>query len=292
VSLDIVIVSYECREALLRCTASVEGAAPGAFLTVVDNASTDGSAAAVRRTHPAANVLELDSNRGFAVAVNRGVAAGSGRFVLLLNPDAVVSVQAIQTMVAALEANPRLGGVGPLIRDDDGVVELSCGRTMGPLNELGFKIMGRLRSASIPLLGGLIERHYGRSRRVQSLTAACLLLRREAVEELGGLDERFFLYAEDVDLCRRLIGAGWELRYLADATVTHTRGVSAAARPEASELAYRRSQLAFYRKHHPAWVSGLLSAYLRTRYRWASLGGRSERSQRARRLADALLHDE
>jgi len=183
-----------------------------------------------------------------------------------------------------------VAATGPRIRDDYGRLELSRGRTMSPMNEAGFRILEGLRR-----LGPVerwIERRYAIDRETASLTGACLLLRRDAFEQVGGFDERFFLYGEDVDLCMRLTAAGQRLRYVAGATIRHSRGTSAAAKPLASEIAYRRSQLAFYRKHRSPWVAGLLSRYVKTRYRLRIALGTRPGAERAKEVLAALEREQ
>jgi GT2 family glycosyltransferase len=286
VSLDVIIVSYECRAALSACLESLLGSGVDARVTVVDNASTDGTVKMLRRDFASVSLLALQRNIGFGAAVNRAAAGGRSEELLILNPDTIVGSDALVRLREALAADPGRGAVGPRIRDSEGHLELSRGRTMSPGNDAWFKLIERLRGLA-PVAAAL-ERSYDRAVDTESLTAACLLLRRAAFDGVGGFDERFFLYGEDVDLCRRLREAGWRLRYVPSATVRHSRGISARTQPEASEIAYRRSQLAFYRKHHPAWVAWLLGRYVRTRYRCRSLVSGGAAGARARRVREAL----
>lgn len=282
-AVDVVVVSYEQRERLLAACRSATGIEPATRLIVVDNASGDGSLAAVRREFPDASVLAMPRNLGFAAAVNAGVQAGDAPFLLLLNNDARLQPAALATLMTAL--NESVAAAGPRIEAPDGSVELTLGRTLGPLNDAFFKLLEGLYRGGTGVAAGLVERFYSRPRRTRSLSAACLLLRRDAFEAVGGLDERFFLYAEDVDLCRRLRQQGWQLRYVPDAVVVHERGASAVMRPEAATMAWRRSQLAFYRKHHGYAAAVALRAWLALRFAVARLLGRGER----RRLAARML---
>ncbi len=274
---DVVVVSYNARAALLACCRSVR-ALPGARLIVVDNASTDGSADAVAALGADVTVLRRAHNEGFGAAANRGVAAGDAAEVLLLNSDATIDAAALEALRAALAHDPAAAAAGPRLRDANGRLELSIGRRLTPCNEAAFKLLeaGRRRC---PPLERWLERRYGRPRAVASLSAACLLVRRAAFTGVGGFDERFFLYAEDVDLCLRLRRAGWRLLYVPEAEVRHLRGVSARSRPGAVDLAYRRSQLAFYDKHRGAAARLTLRAWLAARYalRWLRARGPGRR---------------
>lgn len=278
--LDVVVVSHRRRRLLLECCASVERDEVPTQLIVVDNASDDGSPAAVRERHPEAVVVELGRNAGFAAAVNLGLAAGAAPAVMLLNNDARLRPGAAPRLLGALEqvgvvaAGPRL--VGP-----EGQVELSTGRTMSPWNELFFKVLESLYRDGRGPLAGAVERYYGRPRETASLTAACLVVDRVALEEVGGLDERFFLYAEDVDLCRRLRQQGGHLRYVPEAVVEHDRGASGTDDPLAVALAYRRSQVALYRKHLGSWAVPPLRAWLALRYGTAALLARGATRRQA-----------
>jgi len=289
-TLDVIIVAYECREALMRCLDGLDHAAGACRVIVVDNDSSDGTAELLLQREPAIELVALEENIGFGAAVNRGVAAGNADSVLLLNPDAVIDSVALGRLRSALAADPQLAAAGPRIRDDSGRLELSSGRTMSPINEAGFKLVETLRR--IGLVERWLESRHDEDRETVALSGACMLLRRDAFEAVGGFDERFFLYGEDVDLCRRLTVANWRLSYVAGATVLHTRGASAAARPLASEIAYRRSQLAFYRKHHRPWIAGLLSQYVKTRYRLRIALRAGPGASRAREVLAALEREQ
>jgi len=269
--IDVVIVSYNCRDAVLECCASVRDSTTPTRLVVVDNGSADGTAAALAADFPEAEIIANDDNLGFGRAVNQGVAAGDSNRILLLNPDARLAPDSLAVLDAALHEDPRLAAVGPRLRDEHGTLEISTGRTLSLLNEATFKLAGSLQR--VGPFGGWLERRYSRDRRTHSLTAACLLLRREAWDAVGGFDERFFLYAEDVDLCYRLRAAGWPLGYMSGTTVMHRRGVAAATAPERTERHYRASQIAFYAKHRNAPSRTILRMYLLTKYRLRALRG-------------------
>lgn len=283
---DVVVVAYECRELLLACCRSVAALA-GVRLLVVDNDSSDGSADAVEQAFPDATVLRAPHNEGFAAGVNRGLAASNAEQVLLLNPDARLAPGALDRMRAALRDDPRCAAVGPRLRDADGALELSVDRTMTPLGDLRTRLLDLLYAGGSGPLARILERRYSRARDVRSLSGACMLLRRTALREVGGLDARFFLYAEDVDLCRRLRAAAWRLRYEPGAEAVHVRGASARHDPLAVEAAWRDSQLAFYREHLPLWAP-LLRAWVRWRYRWRSRFGSPARRARARAMLDRI----
>lgn len=273
--LAIVIVSYNSRHDLDGCLASLgaEGARSGPErprvddeIVVVDNASTDGTPAHVRARWPTVRVIEAGANVGFSRANNIGIRATASELVLLLNPDTVVPAGAIDTLIGALERNPGAAIAGPRIVDGEGRAELSFGRMISPFAELRQKILVRGHARGLPGITGLVERMTRRSGAVDWVSGACLLIRRADLEAVGLLDERFFLYTEDVDLCASVRARGRQVLFAADTEVVHLRGRSVASARAPSDEAYRRSQIAFYEKHHPGWAP-ILRLYLRAKRR-------------------------
>lgn len=262
--LAIVIVNYNARAHLEACLASLEAAPPVTphEIVVVDNASTDGSVAAVRARWPAVAVHALPDNAGFSAANNVGIRASTGEFILLLNNDTIVPPGALDALVARLEAAPGAAAAGPRLVDGAGAPELSFGPMISPLGELRQKLLTSLYRRRVAWAVSRVERLTREEHGVDWVSGACLLVRRAAAEAAGLLDERYFLYTEDVDFCAALRARGHRILYTPAATVVHLRGRSRAAAGSAADAAYRRSQLAFYRKHHPGWAP-LLRLYLR-----------------------------
>lgn len=267
-TLSIVIVSFNARADLERCLASLHQAPPVTphEIVVVDNASTDGGPAFVRAAFPEVRVIEQGRNLGFAVANNAGIRATSGELILLLNGDTVVPPGAIDTLVARLRAHPAAAVAGPRLVDTEGRTEISFGAMISPAAELRQKVVGRLHGARVPLVTGWVERQARTERYVDWVSGACLLALRADAVAAGLLDERFFLYTEDVDFCAAVRSRGRKVLFTPAAEVVHARGRSRASAPGAANDAYRRSQIAFYDKHHPRWA-GLLRRYLSWRGR-------------------------
>jgi hypothetical protein len=263
-SLDIVIVSFNARADLARCLASIAAHPPARphAVIVVDNASEDGSADLVSREFPGVRLVTLGENVGFARGCNTGIRAGHGELVLLLNSDTVVPAGAVDRLVAALEGTPEAAAAGPRLVDATGRPELSFGQMIGPWNELRQKVIGRLYARGLRPAVRWVEAAAGRRHFPDWVSGACLLVWRAEAEAVGLLDERYFMYAEDVDFCAALRARGRRILFTPDAEVVHLGGRSRAAAPEATRRAYRRSQLAFYAKHHPRWRPWL-AAYLR-----------------------------
>lgn len=266
--LSIIIVTYNSASQIDGCLASLS-AHPSSVdheTLIVDNASPDDTAAAVRQRWPGVRVIDAGANVGFARANNVGIRQTVGELVLLLNPDTVVPAGAIDTLVASLDARPDAAAVGPRLVDAAGRAELSFGAMIAPLAELRQKLLVAGNDRGAPLVGAYVDRMTRRAREVDWVSGACLLVRRADAEAVGLIDERYFMYAEDVDFCAALRARGRKVLFTPGALVVHLRGRSVASMPRATEMAYRRSQLAFYAKHHPGWVP-FLRAYLKLRGR-------------------------
>jgi GT2 family glycosyltransferase/glycosyltransferase involved in cell wall biosynthesis len=259
----IIVVSWNTRELLAECLASIEATAPAADLEtiVVDNASSDGSAAMVRERFPAVRLLANSSNFGFARANNQAIAATTAPYVLMLNSDARLTPGALQRLVARLDTMPRAGLVGAQLRGPDGAFQYSHARFPSLTREaltltgLGRLVYGPWYPSAGPAFGD-------RARLVDWVGGACMLARRAALDAVGGLDDGYWLYCEEVDLCLAMQRAGWEVWYEPDAQVTHRIGASAYQLGPEREAHLYRSRLRFFRKHHGAGAARLLGAEL------------------------------
>ena len=263
-TLSIIIVSYNAAADLARCLDSLHGAPLSIAhdITVVDNASTESGIEGVKSEWPAVQFIELTENRGFAAGTNTGIRATHSDLLLLLNSDTIVPAGAIDTLVSRLLAHPSAAATGPRLEDSKGRVEISFGPMISPFAELQQKTLGHLYEAGWSPAVSRIERATRQERFVDWVSGACLLVHRADAEAVGLLDERFFMYTEDVDFCASLRSRGRQILYAPAATVTHLRGRSRSTVPGGMNEHYRRSHLAFYEKHHPGWAP-LLRFYLR-----------------------------
>ena len=262
-NLAIIIVTYNSATEIGPCLDSLVGHT-GPFpttITVVDNASGDGTAGMVRDRWPSVQVIESPTNVGFSRANNLGIRATGGDYVLLLNPDTVAPPGAIQTLVRGLAAHPDAAIAGARLLSEHGFPELSWGDPIGPWNELKRKVFSTLYHRKIRSIVRKVDQLSRQAREVSWVSGACMVIRRPDLEAVGLLDERFFMYTEDVDLCIAMTKRGRTVLYVAGAELLHYRGRSAARNP-ATERLYRRSQLAYYEKHLPHWA-GLLRTYLK-----------------------------
>jgi N-acetylglucosaminyl-diphospho-decaprenol L-rhamnosyltransferase len=279
VDLSIVIVSFNAGGDLERCLRSLHEAPPSVphEIIVVDNASSDGSPDLARRWVNV-RVIEAGANLGFAAANNIGIRVSGGELLLLLNSDTIVPPNAIDRLVAELKRDETVAVLGPRLVDAEGRPELSFGSMIGPFNELRQKVLVRSHARGWSPASMWVERITRQSRFPDWVTGACLLVRRAAAEAVGLLDERYFMYAEDVDFCAAIRARGHQIRFTPEVTIVHLRGRSAAAAPAATSAAYRKSQLAFYEKHHPRWAP-----ILRLYQRWRAARLRPERGAGGKR---------
>jgi GT2 family glycosyltransferase len=263
-TLSIIIVSFNTRLVLENCLESLDAGsiATPHDITVVDNASADGSAEAIRGRWPYVRVLAQPRNLGFAAANNVGIRATRGDLVLLLNSDTVVPTGAVDALVGRLLAHPGAAVAGPRLVDAAGRTEISFGRMIGPAAEARQKVLGALHARHSPYAARWVARATANEQYVDWVSGACLLVHRAEAEAVGLLDERYFFYTEDVDFCAAVRARGRKVLYTPLVQITHLRGRSRAAAPDQSRAAYRRSHLAFYEKHHPRWAP-VLRAYLR-----------------------------
>lgn len=262
-TLAIVVVTYNSRVEIGPCLDSVVGhTAPyPTRVVVVDNRSSDATISVVRERWPSVQVIDAGANVGFARANNRGVAATASEFVLLLNPDTIVPPGAIQALVRGLAIRPDAAIAGPRLLDERSFPELSFGPPISPWGELRQKALLALYRRRLRRVVRYIDRRTREGGERAWVSGACLLIRRADWEAVGGLDERYFMYTEDVDLCAAVRARGRRVVFVPQAEVRHLGGRSAGRNPETDRLR-RQSQLAYYQKHLPHWV-GPLRLYLR-----------------------------
>jgi N-acetylglucosaminyl-diphospho-decaprenol L-rhamnosyltransferase len=258
---SVVIVSYESRALLERCLAALAadgGRAAGIEVIVVDQASRDGTAAWLAAEHPEVRLVALPENVGFGAGNNRGAEAATGRWLLLLNSDGFVRPGAIDELVRFAESRPSAGVVGPRLHWPDGRLQRSCRRFPTVFRIATEYLYLRKLAPRSRLLNGF---YYGdfdhdEPRRVDWLTGACLLVRRELFERLGGFDEAFFLYSEEVDLLYRAARLGGETWYDPAAEVVHVWGGTAGRASALTLQEQARSHVRYLDKHASRAAAG------------------------------------
>ncbi|MCU1375110.1 MAG: dTDP-Rha:A-D-GlcNAc-diphosphoryl polyprenol, A-3-L-rhamnosyl transferase WbbL [Actinomycetia bacterium] len=240
-----VIVSYNVRDLLLQCIASLR--ADGVeHIVVVDNASKDGSAEAARRADPAVDVVALDENLGFGSGANRGVVRTSTPYVVILNPDLEVEPGATKALVDVLERLPDVGIVAPRIETPDGRLYPSARTFPDMVDAAGHAFLHFVwRSNPFSRRYKMLDWDHEVASDVDWVAGTHLVVRRTAWDEVGGFDEGFFMYLEDVDLCWRLGRAGWRVRYEPAARVVHAIGRSTDQTPYRMIAEHHRSLLRY-----------------------------------------------
>ena len=257
---SISLVNTNSRELLLACLESLRGVE--AEIVVLDNASEDGSAEAVRARFPGVRVVAQEHRAGFGANHNTVIRETSGRYVYVLNEDTTSDDWGLARMVAHLDANPRVAALGPRLVYPNGNLQDSAWRFPSPaVAAAGLLTLGR---AGVTQSGGRDTRD------VDWAMGAALLLRREALDEVGLFDEGFFLYSEETDLCLRLRKAGWRTQYFPQMTVVHHESQFSAGIPERRVNEMWRSRHRYWRKHHSA--AGARAAALCTGAQYAVRG--------------------
>lgn len=264
IDVTVSIVNWNTREELREClrTLLAQDASASAEVIVVDNASSDGSADMLRSEFEnSVQLIVNDTNRGFGAAHNQSIARSSGRFVLLLNPDCrIPEADAIGKMTRYMDANPDVGMLGPKVLNPDGSLQYSARRFPRMLaGAFRHTALGRLfpRNRFVREYM-MIDWAHDQVRDVHWLSGAALMVRRETFEQIGLLDEGFFMYVEDVDWCRRAHQAGWRVVYYPMATVEHRIGASSDQNPVEMIRQHHRSMLRYFLKYDGRGPKALL----------------------------------
>ncbi|MEJ5198315.1 MAG: glycosyltransferase family 2 protein [Anaerolineae bacterium] len=305
--LSVIIVSWNVRELLRACLQSLESGVKRQEsevleIIVVDNASTDGSAAMVAAEFPQVRLIANAENRGFTGGNNQGIAAARGRYILFLNPDTVVIGDALAQMMAYLEAHEDVGVVGPQLRYGDGRLQSSCRR---------FPTLWSALFESTPLAWHWPNNPWARRYRMEDqvsstapgeeievdwLVGAALMTRRAVLDQVGGFDEGYFMYSEELDWCRRVKAAGWRIVYLPTAQIVHYEGKSSEQVVAARHIRFQTSKVRYFRKFHGPLAAAILRAFLLSTFmaewgleaaKW--LVGSQRALRRARMVAYAQL---
>ena len=251
--LDVVIVSFNGRELLRACLESLRAHPPSVPMNVVvvDNASSDGSAEMVAAEFPEVALNRSSQNLGFAAATNLGARSGRAPYLLALNPDTRVSDGALDAVLAAIEARPEVAVAGPRLVREDGSLDHAGKRAFPtPLSALGhFSGLGRGERA--PRALAAYRAPDVESGPVDAVNGAFMLMRRPVFERLGGFDEGYWMYMEDLDLCYRVAEAGLLTWYEPAASVLHVKGgTTGGRRSPRLTLAFHRGMVRFYRAHY------------------------------------------
>ena len=279
-ALAVVVLGYNSGREILDCIASVRHQGPSEIV-VVDNASTDGSVEMVAQRFPDVRIVRNATNRGFAAAANQGVRETTAGYVLLINPDATASPGALEALASRLDAEPNAAAVGALVRNPDGSVQPTKRAFPSLAAAAMHALIGPLWSNNPGTRAYVLaDAAFGAPRRVDWVSCTATVLRRSVFEAVGGFDESFFFFVEDVDLCRRLTRAGYEIWFEPEAEVVHIWGGAWTRRPIRFIWMHQANVFRYVRKHYRGgWVAAypLIAAALFGRFvllaaRWLITG--------------------
>jgi len=275
---SVIIVNWNTAQITCDCLESVYQQTDGIDfeVIVIDNASSDDSVAVIKEMFPQVVLIENDDNAGFAAANNQGMTVAKGRYVLLLNSDTIVLDKAIEKTISFADSHPEAGIVGCRVLNEDKTLQLSCFMFPSILNmalwvTYLFKLFPRSR-----FFGREKMTWWNRKdeREVDVLTGCFMLVRREAIEQVGTMDEQFFMYFEETDWCYRFKKAGWKVVFTPDAEIIHLGGASSKQVRIPMVKQWRKSMLLYYKKHKrmleylSAWVLITLFFLTRVPYWW------------------------
>ncbi|GAW29473.1 glycosyltransferase family 2 protein [Carboxydocella sp. ULO1] len=253
--LSIIIVNYNTKALLKQTLQSVYNHPPQADFEVfvVDNHSTDSSVEMVKQNFPQVKLIENQENEGFSRANNRAIRISKGEYILLLNSDTVVLPNTFDIMLDFMDKHPQVGAAGCKVLLPDGKLDLACRRSFPtPLNAL-FQALGLSKLFPKSRLFAQYNLTYldeDQTYPVDCLVGAFMLVRRKTIEQVGLLDETFFMYGEDIDWCYRIKKAGWEIYYYPEARIIHYKGASSKKKKYRMIYEFHRAMVIFYQKHY------------------------------------------
>ena len=254
---SIVIVSYNCKRYIIECLDSIFSHAGSINLEiiVVDNASKDGTAKAIQEVFPNVCLIKNNENRWFRPAVNQGIRQSQGRYILLLGPDTrLLTINGLSKMVRYMDAHPRIGILGAKLLDRDGKIQLDCERFPGLVWVLCHYFLIHQIWLSNPVMRRWRYNDWDRqdTRVVDTVSGACMMIRRQVFEQIGLLDESCLMYWEEAELCRSAHKANWQVVHLADAEVLHywEQGGVSITPAETIKALWEESMLHYYRKYY------------------------------------------
>jgi GT2 family glycosyltransferase len=254
-SLSICIVTYQARDYLRDCLNSLYAHAPnGEYeIIVVDNHSTDGTIETLERQFPQVQLIKNPTNNGFTAPMNQALRQAQGQYLLQLNPDTIVHDQALNQLIQFMQSHPKVGICGPKVLNTDGSLQKPCRRGESTPWAVITYFLGL--SSLFPkskLFGGYLMNYLDEDEinEVDGVAGSCMLLRREVIDQIGYLDERFFAYQEDADFCFQARQAGWKVYYVPTAQITHYGGQGGSrVQPYRSIFEWHRSYWLYYRKN-------------------------------------------
>ena len=252
--LSIIIVNYNAGKLLERCLSSVYAQTKQIpfDVWVVDNHSTDTSVPMMRQSFPQVNLIENKKNVGFAKANNQAITKCTGDYILLLNPDTLVLQNAIEKVVDFMDANPTVGICGCKVLNEDRTLQLACRRSIPTPEVAFFRLTGLSKlfpKSKIMAKYNLTYLDPDSPHQVDAVSGAFLMIRKKVIDSIGLLDERFFMYGEELDWCLRTKKAGWPVMYYPNAEIIHYKGECSKFNHRKAALEFYRSMYLFHKKH-------------------------------------------
>ena len=287
--ISVVIVGWNARHYLQLCLQSLADAPPrrSMEIIVVDNASSDGSSEMIKARFPHVKVIRSEENLGFAKGNNVGILQCQGRYIALVNPDVIVFPDCLDALADFLDQNPDVGNVGPRVFNPDMTMQSTCRRFPTLWNN--FCSTARLEKLfqNSKFFAGehMFYFPHDRTLPVDVLVGCFSMIRREAFDDVGLLDENLFMYGDDVDWCRRAWKAGWQVVFFPGARAIHDRGKTTASYPVRFAVAQQRSVLYYWRKHHGFWhmmgIRSMMFFHHLIRYGFAVFAGVTRQNRSA-----------
>lgn len=265
IDLSIIIVNYNSKNYLRGCLDSIlnQNHKVSIEIFVSDNNSSDGSIDMIKSDFPQVTLIENKDNIGYSAAANRAIRESSGRYVLILNNDIEVLNDSLNLMVDTMVKNPTIGLLGCRLLNSNYTLQQSFGYfNLGFLSEAIQKIFFNRYKRGNRLVGRYLYKIHKKFKEVDWISGACIMTRREAMDDVGLMDEHYFMFFEEIDLCNRVRKTGWKIYYTPDAKMIHHGGKSSSAEFDRIMIEYRKSQLYFYKKHYGVSYMKILKLYL------------------------------
>jgi len=253
-TLSIIIVNYNAEKLLKACIESIYRETCNASFDIwlVDNNSQDGSVDMIEKDFPEVNLIQNNENLGFAKANNMAISRIESDCVLLLNPDTIICDNAVEKVVKFMDRNPKIGISGCKVLNEDGTLQLACRRSIPTPGTAFFRLTGLSKlfpHSKVMAKYNLTYLDPNKAHEVDAVSGAFLMIRREVVDNIGKLDERFFMYGEELDWCFRAKKAGWTVMYYPDAEIIHYKGECSKSNSRKAAFEFHRSMYLFHKKH-------------------------------------------
>ncbi|MDJ0797348.1 MAG: glycosyltransferase family 2 protein [Calothrix sp. MO_167.B12] len=271
---SIILVNYNGADVLPDCLNSIDKFIPedNCEIIVVDNASQDGSVEFITDKFPHVKLIELSENRGFGAGNNAGARIASGEFLLLLNTDTILTENILPHLIELMQNNPQIGIIGPKLLNADGSFQISFAHAISIQGE--YQTQRLHQAVNNPSQLQVIEQQYQHLQGVDVVVGAAFLIRSSLFHELGGFDEKFFMYFEESDLCQRVLNQGYKVIYTPEVSLIHLKGYSTQQAASPMAIEYRRSQMYYYHKHRHWVEQQLMRVYLLAKFllEWVKTG--------------------